>query len=232
MSYLDEQLDALVDEAAQMVPHRRLCGCARCRQQQGFRAVEVRRRHFPSGGCGCGCGGDASFDEATVRRAPRPARRQTSVRARGSQLPGWRGWTPPVSLAAIDAARTAASRSGQVDALLRPFLAPGPQVYRITRAGIDRNRPLSIGMTKGTNSIAQRIIEHYRQPSRADPRVNAAIRNLQPGQILVQAARLTRQAMHPRRARNYEGWLQDRERPLLYDPNSTTFDEAALIYDN
>jgi hypothetical protein len=154
------------------------------------------------------------------------------VRARGSQLPGWRGWTPPVSLAAIDAARTAASRGGQVDALLRPFLAPGPQVYRITRAGIDRNRPLSIGMTKGTNSIAQRIIEHYRQPSRADPRVNAAIRNLQPGQILVQAARLTRQAMHPRRARNYEGWLQDRERPLLYDPNSTTFDEAALIYDN
>ncbi|TIT55479.1 MAG: hypothetical protein E5W63_23975, partial [Mesorhizobium sp.] len=62
--------------------------------------------------------------------------------------------------------------------------------------------------------------------------VNTAIRNLQPGQVLVQAARLTRQAMHPRRARNYEGWLQDRERPLLYDPNSTTFDEAGLMYTN
>jgi|GEM_PF-5613547 len=233
MSYLDEQLDALVNEAAQTVAHRSPCGCARCRRQQGFRAVEVRRRHFPR--CGCGsCGDVASFDETAIRRgrSPRPARGQTSVRARGSQLPGWRGWTPPVSLAAIDAARTAASRGGHVDALLRPFLAPGPQVYRITRAGIDRDRPLSIGMTKGNNSIAQRIIEHYRQPSRADPRVNTTIRNLQPGQILVQAARLTRQAMHPRRARNYEGWLQDRERPLLYDPNSTTFDEMALMRSN
>ncbi|WP_027061454.1 hypothetical protein [Mesorhizobium loti] len=232
MSYLDEELDALVDAAAQMVSHRRPCGCARCRQQQGFRAVEVRRRHFPRGGCGCGCGGDAAFDEAAVRRAPRPARRQTSARARGTQLPGWRGWTPPVSLAAIDAARAAAGRGQAVDPLLRPFLVPGSQVYRITRAGIDRNRPLSIGMTKANNSIAQRIAEHHHQPSRADPKVYAAIHNLQPGQILVQAARLTRQGMHPRRARNYEGWLQDRERPLLYDPNSTTFDETAPMYDN
>ena len=231
MSYLEEQLDALVNEAAQTVGHRSPCGCTRCRRQQGFRAVEVRRRHFPSCGCG-GCADAASFDETAARRAPRPARGQTSARARGSQLPGWRGWTAPVSLAVIDAARAAASRGGSVDATLRPFLAPGPQVYRITRAGIDRNRPLSIGMTKGNNSIAQRLTEHYRQPSRADPRVNTAIRNLQPGQILVQAARLTRQAMHPRRARNYEGWLQDRERPLLYDPNSTTFDEMGLMRNN
>lgn len=231
MSYLDEQLDALVNEAAQTVGHRSPCGCTRCRRQQGFHAVEVRRRHVS--GCGCGgCADAASFDETAARRTPRPARGQTSARARGSQLPGWRGWTAPVSLAAIDAARTAASRGGSVDAALWPFLAPGPQVYRITRAGIDRNRPLSIGMTKGNNSIAQRLTEHYRQPSRADPRVNAAIRNLQPGQILVQAARLTRQAMHPRRARNYEGWLQDRERPLLYDPNSTTFDETGLMRTN
>jgi hypothetical protein len=229
MSYFSEQLDALVEEAAQTVGHSGSCGCASCRQRQSFRAVEVRRRHFPSCGCGCGGGcGEASFDETAVRRA-RPARRPTTARAAGSQLPGWRGWTAPVSLAAIDAARAAASRGEPVDSLLRLFLATGPQVYRITRAGIDRNRPLSIGMTKANSSIAQRIIEHYRQPSRADPRVNAAIRNLQPGQVLVQAARLTRQGMHPRRARNYEGWLQDRERPLLYDPNSTTFDEAGLI---
>jgi hypothetical protein len=229
MSYFDEQLDALVNDAAATIAHRPPCGCARCRQRQSFRAVEVRRRHFPS--CGCAsCNDAASFDETAVRR-PRPARRQTSARAPGSQLPGWRGWTPPVSLAAIDAARAAASRGARVDPLLRPFLATGPQVYRITRAGIDRNRPLSIGMTKANSSIAQRIIEHHRQPSRADPRVHAAIRNLQPGQVLVQAARLTRQGMHPRRARNYEGWLQDRERPLLYDPNSTTF-EAGLIRNN
>ncbi|RRI06430.1 hypothetical protein EH240_03935 [Mesorhizobium tamadayense] len=227
MSYLDEQLDALVEEAAQAVGHPRPCGCARCRQRQPFRAVEVRSRHFP--GCGCGtCSSGASFDEAAMRQA-RPAGRQTSARAAGRQLPGWRGWTRPVSLAAIDAARAAARRGEPVDSLVRPFLATGPQVYRITRAGIDRDRPLSIGMTKANSSIAQRIIEHYRQPSRADPKVNVAIRNLQPGQVLVQAARLTRQGIHPRRARNYEGWLQDRERPLLYDPNSTTFDETGLI---
>ena len=109
---------------------------------------------------------------------------------------------------------------------LRPFLAPGPQVYRISRAGVDRDRPLNIGVTKGGNSIAQRLGEIYRQPRRGDPPVHRAIRNLQPGQILVQAARLLRRELHPRRARNYAGWLQDRERPLLRDPDSVTFDEA------
>jgi hypothetical protein len=204
MSYFEEELDALVMQAEAAIGHRTAsCGCARCRHMQ-------------------------SFDEAARRRA-RPARGQTSARARGSQLPGWRGWTRAVSLRQIQTARAAASRGQSVPLELRPFITPGPQVYRITRAGIDRDRPLSIGMTKSNNSIAQRIVEHFRQPSRADRRVHDAIRNLQPGQILVQAAQLTRQGMHPRRARTYEGWLQDRERPLLYDPNSTTFDETATI---
>jgi hypothetical protein len=115
-----------------------------------------------------------------------------------------------------------------VPAHIRPFLAQGPQVYRITRAGIDRNRPLSIGMTKANKSIGQRVREHHRLAG-GDPRVKQAIRNLPAGQVLVQAARLTRQGQHPRRARNYEGWLQDRERPLLYDPSSTTFEHAGAI---
>jgi hypothetical protein len=204
MPYLEDQLDALAIEEAAAIAHVAPCGCARC-----------RRPH--------------SFDEA-ARRRPRPGRSQTSARARGSQLPGWWGWTPAVSLRQIDQARAAAGRGQSIPAALRPFLAPGPQIYRISRAGIDRDRPLNIGMTKGTNSIAQRIVEHFRQPSRADPRVYSAIHNLQPGQVLVQAARLTRQGMHPRRARTYEGWLQDRERPLLYDRNSTTFDEAAIRF--
>jgi len=202
MSFLDDQLDALALEATR--PARRFATAGECR-------------------CTCSCvrcGAGASDESA------RPARRQTSPRALGPQLPGWRGWSPAVSLRRINEARAAARSGRPVPPALRPFLAPGPQVYRLSRAGIGRDRPLNIGMTKGRNSIAQRIGEHHRQPSRGDPPVHRAIRNLQPGQILVQAARLTREGMHPRRAGNYEGWLQDRERPLLYDPNSTTFDEA------
>ena len=211
MSYFDEALDELALEVAARVAHPARCACPRCRS--------APHAHTPD----CGCGGHG-FDESATR--PRPARRQTSARARGSQLPGWRGWSRAISLRDILSARDVARRGGPVDPELRLFLAPGPQVYRITRAGIDRDRPLNIGMTKG-NSIVQRLLEHYQQPSRGDARVHQAIRNLQPGQILVQAGRLTRQGMHPRRASTYEGWLQDRERPLLYDPNSTTFDEGA-----
>jgi hypothetical protein len=205
MSFLEAELDALTLEA--LGTARRSAGIVECR-------------------CSCGCarcrGG--AFDQSA-----RPSRRQISVRARGSQLPGWQGWTAAVSLRRLDATRVAARRGRPVPSALRPFLAPGPQVYRLSRAGIDRDRPLSIGMTKGGNSIAQRVSEHHRRPSRADPPVHRAIRNLQPGQILVQAARLARAGMHPRRARTYEGWLQDRERPLLYDPNSTTFDEVGAV---
>ncbi len=196
MSSLEARLDSLVAQAARTAAAPD-CGCARCR-------ARTRR----------------------LEETARPARRQTSARAAGTQLPGWRGWTPPASLLSIARAQAAARAGRPVPPVLAPFLAPGPQVYRLTRAGIDRGRPLSIGMTKGRNSIARRISEQYRQPSRADPRVHRAIRNLQQGQILVQAARLDRRGIHPRRARNYEGWLQDRERPLLYDPDSTTFDEA------
>jgi hypothetical protein len=204
MSFLDDELDALTIQSARPRPGRRPtlechCTCS-CRRCRG-----------------------APLDETA-----RPARRQTSPGARGPQLPGWRGWTPAVSLRQINQAQ-AAQRSGRpVPPALAPFLAQGPQVYRLSRAGIDRDRPLNIGMTKSNKTIAQRIREHHSQASRGDPPVHQAIRNLQPGQILVQAARLTRQNMHPRRARNYEGWLQDRERPLLYNPNSTTFDEAGI----
>ena len=222
MSYLDEALDELVRQATSTVVHPARCNCALCRDRDHQRVARTS-------GCGCGCGGSEGDDESATRRAARPARRQTSARARGAQLPGWQGWSRPVTLRAITGARAAARQGQPVPLELRPFLSPGPQVYRISRAGIDRSRPLSIGMTKANNSIAQRLTEHYRQPSRADARVHAAIRNLHSGQILVQAARLTRQGMHPRRARLYEGWLQDRERPLLYDPNSTTFDERAVL---
>jgi hypothetical protein len=184
-------------------------------------AARAARAAAPDCGCARCRAGAASSGETA-----RPARRRTSAPAAGTRLPGWRGWTPPASLLRIGQARAAARAGRPVPPALAPFLAPGPQVYRLTRIGMDRGRPLSIGMTESRGSIAQRISEHYSQPSRADPGVHRAIRNLQPGQILVQAARLDRMGMNPRRARDYEGWLQDRERPLLYDPDSTTFDEA------
>jgi hypothetical protein len=210
MRFLDRQLDRLADQATprqrgrRQGPGRSECGC----------------------GCGCASCGSGSGDEAG-RRTSRAARRQTSPRARGAQLPAWRGWTAPVSLRDIEIARDSQRAGRPPPPHVRPFLQPGPQVYRLTRAGIDRGRPLAIGITKNSKSIADRVREHHRQPSRGDPPVHAAIRNLRPGQILVQAALLDRQGMHPRRARTYEGWLQDREPPLLYNRNSTTFEEAA-----
>lgn len=207
MSSLDDLLDSFAEEAARSLsrrPPRSGCGCA-----------------------ACSAGSAAGYDEAASRRPPRAARRQTSPRARGTQLPAWRGWSAPVSLRDINAARAAARNGQPVAPNLRPFLEPGPQVYRITRAGIDRDRPLTIGMTKSSNSIAVRVDQHHRL-KKGDRQVHEALKNLQPGQILVQAARLDRADMHPRRARTYEGWLQDRERPLIYNRDSTTFDEAGL----
>jgi hypothetical protein len=187
-------------------------------------AHEIARRTRAGCGCGCArCRGRLAFEAA-------PARRATRSSAGGRALPAWDGWSPPVSLREILAARDAGRAGQPVAPELRPFLASGrPQVYRISRAGIDRDRPLSIGMVERRRSVAERIWDHFRRPSRADPAVHAALRNLQPGQILVQVGRLGG-AMNVRRAHGYEIWLQDRERPLVFDPNSRTFDEAAGLW--
>ncbi|MES2057896.1 MAG: hypothetical protein V4564_18310 [Pseudomonadota bacterium] len=174
------------------------------------------------GGCGCGCVSCGGANEAAGLRA---ARGQTSPGAVSTQLPAWRGWTAPERLSDVIAARAAGPSSGAARAMSE-FLAPGPRVYRITRAGVDIDRPLNIGMTI-SNSILERMLEHHRGP-RGDPNVTAAIRNLPASQILVQAAMLTRQGMHPRRAKSYENWLQDRERPLLYSRDTTTFESGAV----
>jgi hypothetical protein len=163
---------------------------------------------------------NASDETARVRN-PRVARHQTSARAVGAQLPGWRGWSAPVRLSDIVAARNAGPNSSAARALA-PFFARGSRVYRITRSGIDRDRALNIGMTR-SNSIAERMLQHHSGRG-GDRRVHEAVRNLPQSRILVQAAMLTRQGMHPRRAKLYENWLQDRERPLLYNANTTTFE--------
>jgi hypothetical protein len=128
-----------------------------------------------------------------------------------------------VRLSEIVAARDSGPASAQARAL-NAFLARGSRVYRITRLGIDRDRALSIGMTR-SQSILERMVQHHSGRG-GDPAVNAAIRNLPLSRILVQAANLTRQGMHPRRAKLYENWLQDRERPILYNRNTTSFESA------
>ena len=92
MYSLEEELDTLVAQVAgervgqPLRPRTRPCGpgcsCSRCT------------------GAGCQCSGSAG-NEASRRRRPPVARRQTSVRAVGTQLPGWRGWSPPERLSDI-----------------------------------------------------------------------------------------------------------------------------------
>ena len=87
---------------------------------------------------------------------------------------------------------------------------------------MDRDRALSIGLTGTGRSVADRVWDHYRRPDRGDPAVHAAIRNLQPGQVLVQIA-------HPSgpigRARARLTRLRRRERPLV-DPDPSMLDGA------
>lgn len=153
----------------------------------------------PSPGCGC-------------------AKCRAESAGKSARSPGWGGWTRPVSLGRIDEARAATRRGAQVAPALRAFLSPGPRLFRISRGGIDRDRPLGIGVTKGRASIGQCVADHYRRPGSGAAFLHRAIRNLPTGQILVQAARLGGDDMNSRRARQYQRWLQHRERPLLADP--------------
>ena len=221
MSAADTELDAMVSGFA-----RRRLSRPLLRPRPGPHQ-RVRLGHDACGcgtgcgsGCGCGCVSCGGENEAAGLRATRT---QTSARAADAQLPEWRGWTTPVRLSDLIAARDAGPNSRAARGL-RVFLAPGARVYRITRARIDIDRPLNIGVTI-SKSILQRMLQHHRGNG-GDPAVTAAIRNLPASDVLVQAGRLVRQGIHPRRARSYENWLQDRERPLLYRPDTTTFEHA------
>lgn len=174
------------------------------------------------GACDCGCvscGGARARHEADESGGLSAAGNATPATAAGAQLPAWRGWSPPVRLSTLIAADGTPARN-----LNREFFDRGSRVYRITRAGIDTARPLNIGMTI-SNSIYERMMEHFRG-SRGDPNVRRAFGTMTADRILVQAGLLDRNGMHPRRAKSYENWLQDRERPALYSPDTTTFETA------
>jgi len=194
----------------------------------GTSALDALVEHEIAGltNCPCGCArcrpGFARLEAA----APRQTRGGTGGRA----LPAWRGWTRPVSLAEIQQARLKARRTGEIPGWLRPFIATGkPTIYRITRDGIDRRRPMTIGMTERRKSIARRIGEHFRGTAKADPKVHEKLERLDPAKVLVQAGRLAGHDMSVSLAHVYEGWLQDRERPLVKDHSKRTFDEHGGI---
>jgi len=175
----------------------------------------ARLSHHTASGCGC----------AACRAEAAPARGATRADAGGQVLPAWGGWTMPATLAQIRQAQQDDRAGRPVPLRLRPFVSiDEPHIYRITRAGIDRERPLTIGMTHHNRSIAQRVGEHFGS-ARGDPKVRAALAKLGPGQILVQAARLRG---HPdiRQTHGYEIWLQGRERPRLYEPDTRTFEQG------
>ena len=173
--------------------------------------------------CSCGCAkctpGFGGLEAA--------ARRQTRRGAGKDVLPAWQGWTPAISLTKLRQERLKARRTGKVPDWLRPFIATGrPTIYRITRAGIDRDRPLTIGMTERRKSIATRIGQHARGTKAADPKVSKRLKKMKPGQVFIQAGRLGGgRGMTVSLAHVYEGWLQHRERPLVKDHSKRTFDE-------
>lgn len=184
-------------------------------------AREIARLAQADGG-GCGCHAWRAAAAAEASAAPRATRAGTGGRA----LPAWNGWSQPATLAQIQQAQRDARAGRSVPLRLKPFLATGKSnIYRITRAGIDRDRPLTIGMTQDTRSIAQRVGQHHGTKA-GDPQVRKAIAKLDPGQILVQAGRLKGRP-DIRQAHGYEIWLQGRERPRIYEPDTRTFDERA-----
>ena len=255
MAYLDEELDALSWEAAGAVRHAAGCGCGRC--GQGFDEAATRRNRPPPRRALTRPQPRRASARATAPRAfrpslglaalriaappaPRPARsgprqqppppagNQTPASAVGPQLPAWRGWSGVVTLQELIDAVYDMQQRRPVRPFLAPFLVRRPNVYRISRAGVDRRNPLTIGLTKNSNSVANRVIEHFRQ-QRGDPRVRGYISGLHPRNVLVQMGLFDRRhSLPPRAAKAYEIWLQMRERPVIYNPNSTSFDEAGF----
>ena len=181
----------------------------------------VRFQAGPTGG-DCGCArcrrGQAGWDEAPG--APGATRAGSG----GTAMPRWGGWSAPVSLAVLREAWARRKRE-PIGSALAPFFRTGaPNLYRLTRSGIDRNRPLTIGMTELNNSIFGRVHQH-RCTQAGDTAVKEKIKPLDESRVLVQAGRLSGRP-DIRQAHGYEIWLQGRERPLIYEPDTRTFDES------
>ena len=190
-------------------------------------AQEIVRFESAKGAGRCSCArclaGPLNWAEAP---RPRPAPGATRSGTGGSALPRWRGWTGTVTLGELNQAWTdRIRRRTPIPRTLAPFFRTGtPNLYRITRAGIDRNRPLTIGMTERNKSIRQRVHEHHGTQA-GDPNVKAKLASFDERRILVQAGLLSGRP-DIRQAHGYEIWLQGRERPLIYQPDTRPFDEA------
>jgi hypothetical protein len=155
----------------------------------------------------------------------------------------WRGWTRPVTLQQLIAARAryggrplTAAQLRRVPAALRPFLRPGVNIYRMSIPQQGRALPyLSIGMTQGQGqTIAGRVREHYQVPSAGEPHLHQVMNPqgrgpVDPSRVLVQAGGIPA-GMAPRLAHLYEIWLQHRERVSDWNQirDTRTFEEETL----
>jgi hypothetical protein len=176
------------------------------------------------GPAGCSCAACRMARWVDEPPPHRPARRATRSDTGGAAMSRWRGWTSAASLAELQ--RAWADRYvTPIAAALRPFFRTGaPNLYRLTRRGIDRERPLTIGMTQDAKSILQRVREQHGDIAGGDPKVKARIQGLPDDRVLVQAGRLAG-APDVGDAHAYEIWLQVREHPHLCEPDTGAFDE-------
>ena len=220
-------------ELAQLVSHEEArltgatCSCGCCRA--GVAAEEAADR------AAGGQGGKRQRRKLARRRGVGqqfPAPLATPRGAGGRDLPGWQGWSAPVTLSALlrlGAKVAEARRRGRpitfVPGALQPFFRNGHALYRVSTAGRGRGMPLSIGQVTATSNVARRMRQHAGVIAGGDPKVTAALKGQDPRKVLVQFGRVNRDSLNARLMHAYEIWLQDRERIRLYEPNTRTFDE-------
>jgi hypothetical protein len=194
-----------------------------CRHANALEAIvahEIARGTGSSCGCGCARCGGYSLEAAA------PARGGTRSTGGRGAMPRWGGWSRPVTLTQLREWQKTGGKGAP--AALRRMLRTGqPQVYRITRAGLDRARPLNIGMVERRKSVADRLDQHSGRTSKGQKQVLKALSKVNPDDVLVQVAQL-RGRPSVSLAHVYEGWVQDQERPRIYSRDTRFFDEADI----
>lgn len=185
-----------------------------------------------------GQGGKRQRRKRARQRNPRqigPAPGATPPGAGGGVLPGWQGWSQPVSLSTllrlgqrIADARRRRQPTTFVPKSLRPYFQDGHALYRISTPG--SAPPLTIGQVTASGNVGQRVRQHAGALAGGDPSVVATLRKADPRKVTVQLGRVARSDLDERLMHAYEIWLQNREHIRLYQPNTRTFDEFDLGY--
>jgi hypothetical protein len=161
------------------------------------------------------------------------------TRATVSHLPGWSGWSPPVTLEQLQQAAAFAAKSPRHRELIdrNPILGRFFQqgqipIYRIAdRRNV--SRPISIGFAPGrSSSVAGRLSKHWLGQG-GDPRVHRRLRTMHPAQIVVSMGTLARHLRSARLAHAYEILLQhgDAVQNWTFIQDTWTFESATRADD-